>query len=71
MAKTKDKAVEAELTETKVERTEEERVLCPGSESSLNYQLESKWFEQLDRNVVLHLEDHLITDNVKLVYPEL
>ena len=71
MARTKDKAVEAELTETRVERAEEERGSCPGSESSLNYQLESTWFERLDRNVVLHLEDHLITDNVKLIYPEL
>ena len=71
MAKTKGKEVEAELTETKVEKAEEERVSCPGSENSLNYQLESKWFEQLDRNIVLHLEDHLITDNIKLIYPEL
>lgn len=72
MAKTKDKAVEAELSETRVKKAEEESVSCPGtSEDSLNYQLESKWFEQLDRNIVLHLEDHLITDNVKLIYPEL
>jgi len=71
MARTKDKAFEAELSEIKVEKTGEEGVLCPGSKSSRNYQLESKWFEQLDRNIVLHLEDHLITDNVKLIYPEL
>jgi len=70
MAKTKDKAVEAELAEIRVERAQEERVSYPGSEGSLNYQLESKWFEQLDRNIILYLEDHLITDHVKLIYPE-
>lgn len=66
MAKTK----EAELTETRVEKAQEERISYPSSEGSLNYQLESKWFEQLDRNIILYLEDHLITDNVKLIYPE-
>ena len=64
MAKTKDKAVEAELTETRVKRAEEERVSCPGSEDSLNYQLESKWFERLDRNIVLHLEDQIMRSNL-------
>lgn len=71
MAETKDKVVEAELTETRVQKAEEESVSCPERENSLSYQLESKWFEQLDRNIVIHLEDHLITDNVKLIYPEL
>ena len=71
MAKTKDKTVHAVLTETRIEKAEEEIVSRPGSESSHNYQLESKWFDQLDRNIVLQLEDHLVTDNVKFIYPEM
>ena len=71
MAKFKDKTVDADLAETRIEKAEEEIVSCPGSESSHNYELESKWFDQLDRNIVLQLEDHLITDNVKFIYPEM
>lgn len=66
MAKTKNKV---ELKQSGGENAEEKSVFRSRSEDSLFLQ-ESKWFEQLDRNIVLHLEDHLITDNVKLVYPE-
>ena len=66
MATTKDKA---ELRESQEETAEQENGSLSRSKDSL-YLQESKWFEQLDRNILLHLEDHLITGNVKLIYPE-
>ena len=66
MAKEKDKV---ETKESEGENAEEKSVFRSRSEDS-HYVEEFKWFEQLDRNIVLHLEDHLITDNVNLVYPE-
>lgn len=66
MAKTESKV---EIKDSGGENAEEKSFSRSKSEDSL-YLQESKWFEQLDRNIVLHLEDHLITDNVQLVYPE-
>lgn len=66
MANTKDKQ---ELVDSSAEKAKEKIASCTRSESLL-YQEESKWFERLERNIVLHLEDHLITNNVKLIYPE-
>ena len=67
-AKTKTKE---ELEEPRGENAEERlSVSCSRCEESLLLQ-EAKWFEQLDKNIVLHLEDHLITDNVKILYPEM
>lgn len=66
MANTKDKL---ELVDSSAKKAKEKIASYTRSESLL-YQEGSKWFERMERNIVLHLEDHLITNNVKLIYPE-